>query len=395
MSERMIILKISEKVKSIEDLMIRARQQLHMIPEIAYEEFKTAKYIESYFEDLNIMYESGIAGTGIVAFFKGSEPKKTICFRADMDALNVQEQNEVDYKSQHENKMHACGHDGHMAILLGLAKYLKENESDLVDNVLLLFQPAEEGPGGALPMIESGIFKKYNVTEVYGLHLFPNITEGKIGVKSGPMMSGTGEFDIKITGKGGHGAMPHEAIDSVLIASDMVSRLQSIISRGINPIQPAVITVGKLVAGEIRNVIAKSAVLEGTIRSFNDDVYNSIKEKMHSIAKALEITYGCSIDMSIRDMYPAVINDVKLTKFFIESQDLGTIEIIEPIMLAEDFSYYQKEVPGVFFFLGTKNEQKNYTFALHNGCFNFDEKVLTCGLQAYVNILVKRESLIK
>lgn len=386
---------IDNNAKKIGDLMKKCRRDLHKIPEIGFEEYKTAKYIESFLKDLGITYETGIAGTGVVAYFEGREPKKTICFRADMDALKVQEQNDVDYKSEHENKMHACGHDGHMAILLGLAKYLKENEHNIIDNILLLFQPAEEGPGGAHPVMESGILKKYGVTEIYGLHLFPNIDEGKMGVRPGPMMSQNGEFDIIITGKGGHGAMPHTAIDSVVVASEMIMKIQSIISRGINPIQPAVLTIGKVTAGEIRNVIAKSAVLEGTVRTFNEDIYNTLKEKMDKIAKGLEITYDCSVEVNFRDMYPAVINDEALTNKFIESQDLGIIEIVDPIMLAEDFSFFQKGIPGVFFFLGTKNEEKNYCYPLHNGSFNFDEKVLTYGLQAYINILKGNESISK
>jgi len=391
----MIVLNINSKVKKVSELMKNLRRDLHKIPEPGFKEFKTSQYIETFLTELGITYETGVAGTGIVAYFKGNQPNGTIGFRADMDALDVQEQNDVEYKSQHANKMHACGHDGHMAILLGLAAYIKENEQDLVDNILLIFQPAEEGPGGALPIVESGILKKYDVTEIYGLHLFPNIDEGKIGVKPGPMMSGTGEFNIMITGKGGHGAMPQDAIDSVVIASDLVMKLQTIVSRGVNPIEPAVVTVGKVVAGEIRNVIAKSALLEGTIRSFNDDIYNNIKQKIEHIAKGVEIIYGCSVEVYFRDMYPAVINNELLTNRLIASQDPGIVQMIDPIMLAEDFSFYQKEIPGVFFFLGSKSEEKNYCYPLHNGCFNFDEVVLTYGLQAYINILINRKSLLE
>lgn len=388
-----IILKVNKSVQQLENLMKSSRQELHKIPETAFKEFKTAKYIEKYLRDLGADFETGIAGTGIVVFFRGSQPKKTICFRADMDALDVQEQNDIEFKSQHINKMHACGHDGHMAILLGFAKFLIENKNNIKDNIALLFQPAEEGPGGALPVMESGVLKKYGVTEIYGLHLFPNIDEGKIGIRPGPMMSQTGEFDIVITGKSGHGAMPHEAIDSIVIASEMILRLQSIISRGLNPIDPAVITIGKVTGGEIRNVIAKSVIMEGTIRSFKQEVYDSIKEKIKNISKGLEISYGCVIEIQYRDMYPAVINNDLLTNKFINSQDEGVVEIIDPIMLAEDFAYYQKEIPGVFFFLGTRNKEKNYCYPLHNGCFNFDEKVLTYGLQAYINMLISGDSL--
>ncbi|MDR5659563.1 M20 family metallopeptidase [Serpentinicella sp. ANB-PHB4] len=384
----------STKIEHLGELIKNVRQDLHKIPEIAFEEFKTALYIEQFLKDLGVSFEKGIVGTGILVSFKGVSPTKTICFRADMDALDVEEQNDVSYKSQHNKRMHACGHDGHMAILLGLAKFLKDHEDRIKDNIILLFQPAEEGPGGAAPIIDNGILKKYGVSEIYGLHLFPNISEGKFGVKKGPMMSQTGEFDILIKGKSGHGAMPHTALDSIVIASEMVIGLQSIISRTVNPIEPAVLTIGRIDGGEIRNVIAKQVKLEGTIRTFSQEVYDLIKGKINDFKKGYETSYGCTIEVIFRDMYPAVINDETLTQCFIDAQNEGTVEIIDPIMLAEDFSYYQKEIPGVFFFLGTKNESKGYTYPLHNGAFNFDEKVLQVGLDGFVKILIQRGALV-
>ena len=366
------------------------RRDLHQIPEIAFEEIKTMKYIEKYLDSIGVQYENNIVGTGVIAYFPGKEGNNTIAFRADMDALSVDEKNDVSFKSTHAGRMHACGHDGHMATLLGFAMFLSKNSAKIKDNIVLIFQPAEEGPGGALPMINEGYLKKYAVKEIYGLHLFPQIDEGKMGVRPGPMMSQTGEFDIIIHGISGHGAMPHMATDSVIIAAEMISGLQTIASRSINPIDPVVLTIGRLYGGERRNVIAKEVVLEGTIRSFKQEVFDSVKNRISDYKEGLEKIHKCSIEVIYRDMYPAVTNDEFLTSEFIKSNEEGSVQIIDPIMLAEDFSYFQQEVPGVFFFLGCRNEAENYCHPLHSDKFNFNEKTLGYGMQAYVNILKQR-----
>lgn len=378
---------LSIHVKNLQQELKRIRRDLHQIPELGFQEFKTSEYIQKYLDELGLSFEKNVVGTGIIAFIKGSNPSKTYCFRADMDALEMQEENDLPFKSIHDGVMHGCGHDGHMAIILGLAKLLAINKNKLVDNIVLIFQPAEEGPGGALPMIESGLLKRYGVDEIYGLHLFPGLNEGRIGIRSGAMMSKNGEFDIIIQGKSAHGAMPHIGIDSIQIAGDMVLGIQSIISRSINPMEPAVITIGRIEAGEKRNIIAQRAILEGTIRTFSQETYDRIKERMLDFKRGLEYTYQCGITIDFRDMYPAVYNDETLTNIFINSQKDLDIEIVDPVMLAEDFAFFQKEVPGVFFFLGTRNENENFTYPLHSGRFNFNESVLGVGLQILVNLL--------
>lgn len=378
---------LSIHVKNLQQELKRIRRDLHQIPELGFQEFKTSEYIQKYLDELGLSFEKNVVGTGIIAFIKGSNPSKTYCFRADMDALEMQEENDLPFKSIHDGVMHGCGHDGHMAIILGLAKLLAINKNKLVDNIVLIFQPAEEGPGGALPMIESGLLKRYGVDEIYGLHLFPGLNEGRIGIRSGAMMSQNGEFDIIIQGKSAHGAMPHIGIDSIQIAGDMVLGIQSIISRSINPMEPAVITIGRIEAGEKRNIIAQRAILEGTIRTFSQETYDRIKERMLDFKRGLEYTYQCGITIDFRDMYPAVYNDETLTNIFINSQKDLDIEIVDPVMLAEDFAFFQKEVPGVFFFLGTRNENENFTYPLHSGRFNFNESVLGVGLQILVNLL--------
>ncbi|MCT4565891.1 MAG: N-acetyldiaminopimelate deacetylase [Maledivibacter sp.] len=387
------MIKINNVIQEMGNEIIRIRRELHRIPELGFEEYKTSSYILSFLDKLNADVIEKVAGTGAIAYYKGSEGRKTLAFRADMDGLPVIEKTDAQYSSLHEGKMHACGHDGHSAILLGLAKYLSMNKSTIKDNILLIFQPAEEGPGGAEVIIKEEVLKKYNVDSIYGLHLYPDIPQGKIGIKAGPLMAQTGEFDIVVKGKSGHGAMPHNANDSVVIASELVGLIQQIVSRNLDPVEPAVITIGRIEGGERRNVIAGEVTMEGTMRAFNDSIYKKMKRKITIISKSLAMAHDCEIDIVFRDMYPFVDNDNKLVDEFIKAIGVDDIEIVKPQMTAEDFSYYQREVPGLFFFLGVRNEEKDFVYSLHNSKFNFDENVLLTGVQAYVSILSHSDAL--
>lgn len=387
------MIKVNRLIQELSEEIVKVRRDLHQIPELGFEEYKTNSYIMSFLENLNVDIVEKTAGTGVVAYFKGNEGKKTVAFRADIDALPVVEKNDISYCSKHEGKMHACGHDGHTTILLGLAKYLSLNKSKIKDNILLIFQPAEEGPGGAEIIIKEEVLKNYNVSSIYGLHLYPDIPQGKIGIKPGPIMAQTGEFDIVIKGKSGHGAMPHNAKDSIVIASELVGLIQQIVSRNIDPIEPAVITIGRIEGGERRNVIAGEVTMEGTMRAFNDSIYKKMKRKMTIMSKSLAMAHDCEIDIIFRDMYPFVNNDKKLVDEFIEAIGRDNIEIVKPQMTAEDFSYYQRDVAGLFFFLGVRNEEKDFIYSLHNSKFNFDEDVLLKGIQVFINILEHSEAL--
>lgn len=367
------------------------RKALHLIPEAGFNEYKTSTYLQNELNKLGIEFEI-IAGTGIVAFLKGLSPTQTIAFRTDMDGLSVKEESTFEAHSQHENFMHACGHDGHMSMMLGLARALSSDDIKLIDNVLLIFQPAEEGPGGAEVLVQEGILEKYNVSEIYGIHVFPAVEQGKIGLCPGPMMAMTGEFDIDIIAKSAHGAMPHTGIDGIVIASEVVLGLQSIISRNISPISPAVLTVGKMEAGERRNIIAGKARLEGTIRAFDKSVYNQIKTRISGYLKGIEIAYDVKIETEYRDMYPPVVNDQKLFSEFVNFHGVKC-DVIDPQMISEDFSYYQEKVPGLFYFIGTYNEEKDYIYPLHNSKFNFDNNILLDGLESYINILTYKGSI--
>ncbi len=380
---------LNQTVQGFLDEAILIRRELHKIPEIGYEEIKTSGYICKFLDENGINYKKNVAKTGIIAKIEGKvgSTGKTIAFRADMDALSLSEQNEIEFKSQHEGCMHGCGHDGHMTMLLLLGKYLIMHKDELNQDVILIFQPAEEGPGGASPMIETGFLETYNIDEVFGIHLHPDFEEGTIAINSGPVMAMTGEFDIDIYTKSGHGAMPHTANDGMIVLSQMLSQFQSIISRNVNPTEAGVVTVGRIEGGERRNIIAEHVRLEGTTRAFTEDVYNLIQDRIKTIAKGLEISYDCKIDIEIRTMYPPVINHESSVENFRAANT--SLEVVEfpPQMIAEDFSYYLKERKGAFIFLGIRDESKGYTKPLHNSKFNFNEAALLYGLQSYINIL--------
>lgn len=378
-------------IESVKMDVFEDRKALHLIPEPGFEEVKTSKYIKDVLNVLGVEHES-IGGTGIVAYIKGISPTKTIAFRTDMDGLSVKEESSYKDHSQHESFMHACGHDGHMAMMLGLARLLKQPNVTLIDNVVLIFQPAEEGPGGAEVIVKAGILKKYDIDEIYGIHVFPEIAQGRIGLKSGPMMAMTGEFDIEVISKSAHGAMPHIGTDGIVIASEIVLGLQTIVSRNISPVSPAVMTIGRMESGERRNIIAGRAKLEGTIRAFDKAVYNRVKERMKQYVEGISQAYDVTINVSFVDMYPPVINDDKLFNAFVSHHE-GLCDIIEPQMISEDFSYYQEAIPGLFYFIGTYNEEKAFIYPLHNSKFNFDDQIMLNGMETYKNILLYKGSI--
>ncbi len=382
-------MKIEANIQLYKEEIKEHRRALHQIPESGFEEKKTAAYIEKCLIAYGIAVETGVATTGVLGYVEKDPSLPVIAFRSDMDALSMKEETGLDFKSKNEGYMHGCGHDGHMATLLVFAKHIAQNKDRLNANILLIFQPAEEGPGGAEVMVKEGVLSKYGVGEIYGLHLYPEVEDGKLAVRPGAMMAQTGEFDIDITGKSGHGALPHKGIDAIVIAADLISRLQTIVSRQVSPITPAVLTIGKMEGGERRNIIAENVRLEGTIRAFDEQIFDSIFESVKKHCLATEIAHDCKVHWDFRKMYPPVNNDPALTESLVRACE-GDIEMIDPQMIAEDFSYFQKAVPGVFFFVGTRSAEKGFVFPLHNARFNFDEETLLNGVQAYVNLLCTR-----
>lgn len=369
------------KISDLEEKIYKHREILHKIAEVGREEFKTSKYIRDYLDKLGIEYKTYLE-TATVGVIKGKNMSKTIAFRADIDGLKTV--NGVE---------HLCGHDGHITILLALIEYLNENKEILTDDIVFIFQPAEEGPGGAKDLIEAGIMKEYKIDEIYGLHIYPEIPEEYVGIREGYFLAQSGEFDIEITAKSAHGAMPQNGIDGIVVASNIINSLQTIVSRNISPIDNGVITVGKITGGTIRNIIAEDVLLQGTMRTFDPNTYNTMKNRMLEICKGYESVYNCNIDVKIVDSYPAVNNNKSLYREFIENIDEDKIIHLDPLMVAEDFSYYQKEVPGLFFMLGSRNEEKGFVNGLHNINFNFDEKIISNALEIYLKILKYKNSI--
>jgi amidohydrolase len=359
------------------------RKDLHQIPELAFDLYETHAYVKKTLEMMGYVTET-VAKTGLIAQKKG-KLEESIAFRSDMDALPVTEMTEMVFPSKYPGKMHACGHDGHMSMLLGFAGMIAEIELKK-ESIVFIFQPAEEGPGGAKIIIDQGIFEKYHIKKIFGIHLYPELKEGLYGLVNGPMMAQNGEFNLRLKGKSAHGAQPHMGVDAVLAATHLINQYHTIVSRSINPLDTAVLTVGTIQAGEARNIIAKEAYITGTIRSFNNEVYGIIKKRMREIDAGISKSFQVDIENLIMDYYPPVINDESLFSMLKSSLNESKYKLIKPMMFAEDFAFYQQKVPGMFVMLGTRNEEKGFVHPLHSCYFNFDEIVLSKGVELYFNI---------
>jgi hippurate hydrolase len=368
-----------ERLESYRDEAIRLRRALHQIPEEGFKLEKTQAYIIDYLKKMGYVPEK-VGDSGIVLYIKGENEADVIAFRADMDALCIREEADHDYVSRHPGMMHACGHDGHMTMNLLLAKYLFDHPEAKKRSVLLIFQPAEEGPGGAKPMVEAGILTKYHVKAIFGYHLFPFIKEGILGTTDGPMMAKNSEFFITVHGVSGHAAEPQLAVDAIVASASLVTSIQSIISRNSDPLESAVISIGLLHGGTRVNVVAEEVQLGGTIRSFSMETHRMIHRRLAEIVQGVELAYGCRIELKFVDMYPPVINDPLLYRVFLELCEPEECEKIQKIMLSEDFAFFQKEIPGLFIGLGTRNTEKGFVHDLHKTEFNFDESVLLTGV---------------
>lgn len=367
------------------DDIIKNRRALHQIPETALEEFKTKEYLKNYLISIGLEPQE-VVETGLFVYIEGKDKENCIAFRSDIDALNIKEETGAEFESKHVGKMHACGHDGHMTTLLAFAKYLTTIQP-LEKSVLLIFQPAEESPGRAKDIVETGLLKKYNVKAIYGMHLFPELPEGTVASKEGPFFAQAALMTTTITGKSGHGAMPHKTIDPLMAFTKIVDGYQTIVSRNLSPFDPGVVTIGKFCGGSAQNIIADTVNFWGTIRTFKEENTEFIIDRIKEIHRGIELSYRVKIDEKIDIVYPPVVNDKELYKKFIETmKDMNYVEH-EALTISEDFAYYQKEVPGIFMLLGTRSEEKGFIHPLHSCHFNFDEKVLLKGVEAFARIL--------
>ena len=372
-----MIEQIHQMIDDLYDEMVEIRRYLHQYPEVSFHEFKTAKYIANYYEKLDIPYEKNVGGNGIIATLKGGKPGKTVALRADFDALPIQDEKEVAYKSKNPGVMHACGHDGHTATLLVLAKVMKQLQKHLSGTIIFLHQHAEEmTPGGAKPIIESG--KLDEVDAVFGNHLWATTPLGTIQTRPGVFMAGADRFDVVINGRGGHGAYPHETKDALLIGAEIVSQIQNIISRRIDPLQTAVITIGKFEAGNTFNVIADKAKFVGTVRYLDPEIQQIIRTEMERVVKGICIANDADYIFNYEAGYPPVMNHEEETELIFKAsakiQEVKAAETVEPQMGGEDFSYYLQLKPGAFFFTGAKIE--NQHFPHHHPMFDFDERAM-------------------
>lgn len=358
--------------------MINLRETIHMYPEDGFSEFTTSKIIIEELDKLGIKVQKNVAKTGVVGLIEGKYPGKTVLLRADMDALKIQEQADVEYKSKIDGMMHACGHDGHVAGLLGAAMILNELKDNLHGNVKLVFQPAEEREGGALPMIEEGVLENPKVDAAFAAHLWGYLNEGEVHLKEGPMMASPDIFNIKVIGKGGHGAVPQEAIDPIVITCQIVNSLQTIVSRKINPLDPVVITCGRIQGGDCHNVIPNEVELEGTIRTFNEETRNWVPKVMEDLIRGITTSQGAAYEFKYEPKYPALINDKYMTSFAKESLkkvvgEENVFDLKEPNMGGEDFAYFAQKVPSAFIFVGIANN-KSEPVIHHNPYFKWDSK---------------------
>lgn len=378
---------IQQQSTQILDEAIAIRRHIHQHPELSFKEFETSKFVQSKLTEWGIEFKAGIVETGIVALISPTNASdKCIALRADLDALPITELNEIPYKSKNEGVMHACGHDVHTAMLLGAAKVLNDNRDSLNCTVKLIFQPGEEKlPGGASLMIKEGVLENPKVDEIYALHVFPELEAGKVGLKSGMYMASTDEIYITVNGRGGHGAMPHQNIDPILISAQLLTSLQQIVSRKCPPIIPCVLSFGRIEGLGATNVIPDKVELQGTFRTMNEEWRDRAHELIKQQTEKLVESLGGTVEVKINRGYPYLENDPGLTEKARKKVEnlLGEENVIDlPLRLtAEDFSYYTQQVPATFIRIGIRNEPEGIIHPVHNANFNIDESAMLTGIQ--------------
>jgi len=375
-------------IENIEDKVIKTRRELHQIPELSFEEYDTMEYICKRLDELDIKYDSKIAGTGVMGIIKGekkTENFKTLLIRADIDALPVYEKSNLEFKSKNDGIMHACGHDGHISILLGICEVLQSFKKEFSGCVKLLFQPGEETDGGALPMIYEGVLDNPKVDACLALHVDPFLSSEKIMIKSGPLFASNDDFEIIVKGKGCHGAEPHNGIDPILIGAEIVTSLYTMTAREIDPFDNAVVNIGGFQSGAATNIVPSEAKLMGTVRTFKNELREKMEKRIKEIVNYICLSKGAECEITYNKSYPALINDEKLANSFYEiaQEYIGTENCVlngKPTMAAEDFAYFSQEAPSFMYRLGSRNEEKGIIYPLHHPSFDIDEKCLKNGV---------------
>ena len=378
---------IHQLVSEHKDLIINTRRDLHRIPETAYTEKKTSAYVADYLNREGLDIQTEIAQYGVVGLLDTGKPGPTLMIRADMDALPLQEETGLAFASEHDGVMHACGHDSHMAMVLGAVTVFNKIKNELNGKIKFLFQPAEEGPGGAKPMIEAGVMENPAVDYSIGCHVWPELPEGTIGVRSGPFLAAMDRFNLKIIGKAGHGAMPHLCVDALEVATQVVSALQRIVSRHMDPMDPTVVTVGSFHAGTAFNIIAGEAELSGTTRTFDLDFWKSSQQRVEKVIRGVCESMGADFELNYAFAYPPTINDEFMSAVVSRcaAMVVGKERVLEPpkTMGGEDFSFYAQKSKACFFALGAGREGGT---PVHNPTFDFNEDLMLLGVETYCRV---------
>jgi carboxypeptidase Ss1 len=388
-------LDLMQEATSIEPEIIKIRREIHENPELAYKEEGTAKLAADRLESFGIEVKRKVGGTGVLGVLNGSNKGRVVALRADMDALPLEELADVEFRSKVKGVMHACGHDTHVAMLLGAAKLLANHKDELDGTVKFLFQPAEEhgGRGGAGPMIEDGVMNNPKVDYVFGLHISGDQNSRVFGLRGGSIMAAPDTFKIRVIGKGGHGSAPHQTIDPVYVAAQIIISLQGVSGRMIDPVQPFVITIGAVHSGTKENIIPDEAFLQGTIRTLDEATRKRAKAKVQSTAQGVARAFGAkAIVEFVRDAYPVTVNDRKVTEQamkVLRKIPRTTTKIVEPILGGEDFSRFLQKAPGTFYFLGTRNPAKGCVYRNHSSKFKVDEDVLKYGSASLAMLAMK------
>ena len=381
---------ILSMAKAMEPQLIQDRRYLHQNPELSFEEKNTMRYICQRLDKLGISYQSGIAGTGVLAEIRGKGEGKCLLIRADMDALPLLEKSDAPYCSKKPGVMHACGHDVHTAVLLSACELINKLRDRFSGTVKLAFQPGEETTGGAKPMIDAGILDNPKVDACIALHVDTDLPSGRIRIKSGSAYASPDDFYITVKGKGGHGAEPQNAIDPILIAAQIITQLQSIVSRNIDPFASAVVTVGSVHAGDATNVIPDTAKLAGTARSLDNATRALLEQKIETVVQTVCASFGAEYEYEFQKLFPPLINHEIISELIAESavRCLGEENCIKgglPTMAGEDFAYFSQDVPSALFKLGCRNETKRITATIHNSLFDVDEEAMKYGLAIFVD----------
>ncbi len=387
MDSGLVTNKIINITQKNQEKLIEIRRYLHQHPELGFSEFETRKYIKNILIDLGLDVTE-IAKTGLVGILKGGENGKTVAIRADMDALPIYELNDVEYKSLYDGRMHACGHDVHMALAIGTAIVLSEIKDYIKGNIKFIFQPAEETTGGAKLMINEGVLDNPKVDYIIGGHVWPSIPAGKIGMKSGPIMGSSDFIEIKVIGKGGHAAKPHNTIDPIIIGCEIINAFQKIISRQIDPAEQVVISMCKFESGSGFNIIPNETVIKGTVRTLNEKIRESMPKKMEDIIEGIVKPYGANYEFKYIKNYPVTNNHENITDYIKKSVEKimgkeNVVNIEKASLTGEDFSYFLREIPGTFIWVGVKNEKNGIVYDLHHPQFDIDEYALSSGVKVY------------